>query len=151
MVLAHRMLFFSVKRARDLVSGLLHPHGMTHGGGPGLRVGDHHRHSDHGCRTAFRIIGCSLFSGGVKQFIMSGRVWIFTYPTAWSVHTMVDQLPNRGREAEVTGNGAQLHGGFVLRYPCGVRFTGDLPLPLAQSEEEIISDARRLLGSNIDL
>ena len=35
--------------------------------------------------------------------------------------------------------------------PADVRFSGDLPLPGPQSEEEIISDARRLLGSNTDM
>ena len=33
--------------------------------------------------------------------------------------------------------------------PDDVRFKGDLPLPPPQSEEEILSDARRLLGSNV--
>lgn len=35
--------------------------------------------------------------------------------------------------------------------PSDVRFDGELPLPPPQSEEEIISDARRLLGANTDM
>ena len=33
--------------------------------------------------------------------------------------------------------------------PAEVRMTGDLPLPPPQSEEEILADARRLLGANV--
>ena len=47
------------------------------------------------------MIGCSPFSGGAKQFIMSGTRMDLTIPTVRSVRAMVDQLPNRGREAEM--------------------------------------------------
>ena len=47
------------------------------------------------------MIGCSPISGGLKQFIMSGTRMDFHIPTVRSVRAMVDQLPNRGREAEM--------------------------------------------------
>ncbi len=62
---------------------------------------------------------------------------------------MVDQLPNRGREAEMLQEmGLQSMEDLFSDIPENVRFKGDLPLPPPQSEEEILSDARRLLGSN---
>ena len=35
--------------------------------------------------------------------------------------------------------------------PESVRMNGDLPLPEAQSEEELLADAKRLLGANVAL
>ena len=73
-------------------------------------------------------------------------------PSGAEVRKMVDQLPNRGREAEML-----LEMGFnsmedlFADIPEDVRFKGELPLPAPQSEEEIIADARRLLGANQDL
>lgn len=65
---------------------------------------------------------------------------------------MVDQLPNRGREAEMLQEmGLQSMEDLFSDIPADVRFNGELPLPAPQSEEEILSDARRLLGSNIDM
>ena len=65
---------------------------------------------------------------------------------------MVDQLPNRGREKEMlTEMGFQSIEDLFSDIPAAVRFKGDLPLPGPQSEEEILADARRLLGANISL
>ena len=65
---------------------------------------------------------------------------------------MVDQLPNRGREAEMLQEmGLASMEDLFSDIPANVRFDGELPLPGPQSEEEIISDARRLLGANTDM
>ncbi len=65
---------------------------------------------------------------------------------------MVDQLPNRGRELEMLKEmGFASMEDLFADIPAEVRFNGDLPLPPPQSEEEILHDARRLLGSNIAL
>ena len=65
---------------------------------------------------------------------------------------MVDQLPNRGREAEMLQEmGLKSMEDLFSDIPADVRFSGELPLPGPQSEEEIISDARRLLGANTDM
>ena len=62
---------------------------------------------------------------------------------------MVDQLPNRGRESEMLQEmGLQSMEDLFSDIPADVRFKGALPLPGPQSEEEILHDARRLLGSN---
>ena len=63
---------------------------------------------------------------------------------------MVDQLPNLGREAEMlAAMGMSSIEDLFADIPAEVRMTEDLPLPPPQSEEEIIADARRLLGSNV--
>lgn len=63
---------------------------------------------------------------------------------------MVDQLPNLGRETEMlNAMGLDSMEDLFSDIPEDVRFKGDLPLPPPQSEEEILSDARRLLGSNV--
>jgi glycine dehydrogenase subunit 1 len=63
---------------------------------------------------------------------------------------MVDQLPNRGRETEMLKEmGFNSMEDLFADIPTAVRFKGDLPLRGPQSEEEIIRDARRLLGSNV--
>ena len=65
---------------------------------------------------------------------------------------MVDQLPNRGREIEMLKEmGFSDIEDLFADIPSDVRFKGDLPLRPPQSEEEILSDARRLLGANTDL
>ena len=65
---------------------------------------------------------------------------------------MVDQLPNRGREAEMLDEmGLSSMEDLFADIPSDVRFKGELPLPAPQSEEEIIRDARRLLGANADM
>ena len=65
---------------------------------------------------------------------------------------MVDQLPNRGRELEMLSEmGFSSIEDLFADIPSAVRFKGDLPLPPPQSEEEILHDARRLLGSNVAL
>ena len=65
---------------------------------------------------------------------------------------MVDQLPNRGREAEMLKEmGLDSMEDLFSDIPSNVRFDGELPLPPPQSEEEIISDARRLLLSLIHI
>jgi glycine dehydrogenase subunit 1 len=65
---------------------------------------------------------------------------------------MVDQLPNLGREAEMLATmGMTSMEDLFADIPDEVRMKGPLPLRDPQSEEEIIADARRLLGSNIAL
>ena len=65
---------------------------------------------------------------------------------------MVDQLPNLGREAEMlSAMGMSSMEELFADIPSEVRMTENLPLPPPQSEEEILADARRLLGSNIAL
>ena len=76
----------------------------------------------------------------------------FHIPTVGNVCAMVDQLPNRGREAEMLQEmGLKSMEDLFSDIPADVRFNGELPLPGPQSEEEIISDARRLLGANTDM
>ena len=63
---------------------------------------------------------------------------------------VVDQLPNLGRESEMlSAMGLERMDELFSDIPEGVRFKGELPLPPPQSEEEILRDARRLLGSNV--
>ena len=65
---------------------------------------------------------------------------------------MVDQLPNLGREKEMLeAMGMSSMEDLFSDIPKGVRMTGELPLPAPQTEEEIIADARRLLGANVAL
>jgi glycine dehydrogenase subunit 1 len=62
---------------------------------------------------------------------------------------MVDQLPNLGRENEMlTEMGMTSIEDLFVDIPASVRVDGQLPLPDAQTEEEILADARRLLGAN---
>ena len=73
-ILAEGVLFIPVKGVnRDRISRFDHPCGMSQD--PWVwctGIGDHHCHSHHDVATPFRVIGCSLLEGGVKQFIMSG-------------------------------------------------------------------------------
>ncbi len=63
---------------------------------------------------------------------------------------MVDQLPNRGLESEMLEEmGFSSIDDLFSDIPEQVRMTEQLDLPAPQSEEEIIADARRLLGSNL--
>ena len=65
---------------------------------------------------------------------------------------MVDQLPNLGREKEMLQEmGFDSIDALFADVPMGVRMNEDLPLPDAQSEEELLADAKRLLGSNVAL
>ena len=65
---------------------------------------------------------------------------------------MVDQLPNLGREAEMlSAMGMSSIEDLFADIPAEVRMTEVLPLPPPQSEEEILADARRLLGANVAL
>ena len=65
-------------------------------------------------------------------------------------YSMVDQLPNLGREKEMLGlMGMSSIDDLFADIPEAVRMTEELPLPPPQSEEEIIADARRLLGANV--
>ena len=62
---------------------------------------------------------------------------------------MVDQLPNLGREKEMlAAMGMQSMEDLFIDIPSAVRVQGQLPLPDPQTEEEILADARRLLGAN---
>lgn len=83
---------------------------------------------------------------------MSGaRMGFITHPPE-EMNVMVDQLPNRGREAEMLQSmGLQTMEDLFIDIPADVRFKEELPLRGPQSEEEIIADARRLLGSNVDM
>ena len=63
---------------------------------------------------------------------------------------MVDQLPNRGLEIEMLeAMGFSSMDDLFSDLPEQVRMVEQLPFPAPQSEEEIISDARRLLGANL--
>ena len=65
---------------------------------------------------------------------------------------MVDQLPNLGREEEMLKEmGVASIDALFADVPQSVRMVGDLPLPDAQSEEELLADAKRLLGANVAL
>lgn len=65
---------------------------------------------------------------------------------------MVDQLPNLGRETEMLSEmGLSSIDELFADIPEEVRMNSTLPLPGPQSEEEILADARRLLGANTAL
>ena len=65
---------------------------------------------------------------------------------------MVDQLPNYGRESEMLSVlGMDSIDELFADIPAAVRYDGQLPLPEPQSEEEVLRDARRLLGANVAL
>ena len=64
----------------------------------------------------------------------------------------MDQLPNLGREHEMLKEmGLSSIDDLFSDIPESVRRTEVLPLPEPQSEEEILADAQRLLGTNINL
>ena len=65
---------------------------------------------------------------------------------------MVDQLPNYGREREMlSALGMNTIDELFVDIPSDIRYDGQLPLPEPQSEEEVLRDARRLLGANVPL
>ena len=65
---------------------------------------------------------------------------------------MVDQIPNLGRASEMLSEiGLTSMSDLFSNIPEGVRREDSLPLPPPQSEEQILEDARRLLGANVDL
>lgn len=65
---------------------------------------------------------------------------------------MVDQLPNLGREKEMLeAMGMKEISDLFSDLPADVIMQEELPLPEPQSEEEILHDARRLLGGNVPL
>ncbi|MDP6864940.1 MAG: aminomethyl-transferring glycine dehydrogenase subunit GcvPA [Candidatus Poseidoniaceae archaeon] len=65
---------------------------------------------------------------------------------------MVDQLPNLGREMEMLSvMGMSSMDDLFSDIPEEVRMDFDLPLRPPQTEEEIIADARHLLGANVAL
>ena len=65
---------------------------------------------------------------------------------------MVDQLPNSGREEEMLNfMGLTSIEDLFSVIPEDFRRNEPLPLPLPQSEEEILSDAQRILGANVSL
>lgn len=65
---------------------------------------------------------------------------------------MVDQLPNLGREKEMLeAMGLSSMDDLFSDIPEQVRMNDKLPLRGPQSEEEIIADARRILGANVAL
>ena len=65
---------------------------------------------------------------------------------------MVDQIPNLGRESDMLAEiGLSSMSDLFSNIPEGVRRESPLPLPPPQSEEQILEDARRLLGANVDL
>ncbi len=65
---------------------------------------------------------------------------------------MVDQIPNLGRESEMLRElGLSTMDELFSNIPEGIRRIDPLPLPMPQSEEEILEDATRLLGANVHL
>tara|TARA_A100000164_G_scaffold332316_1_gene322133 strand:- start:24 stop:1388 length:1365 start_codon:yes stop_codon:yes gene_type:complete len=64
----------------------------------------------------------------------------------------VDQLPNLGREQEMLDiMGISSMKDLFEDIPVEIRSEGTLPLPPPQTEEEILRDAERLLGANVNL
>ena len=83
---------------------------------------------------------------------MTGARPVWHAPHRGEVITMVDQLPNLGREQEMLEEMGLSHIDELFNdIPLEVRMQGELPLRGPQSEEEIIADANRLLGSNVAL
>ena len=65
---------------------------------------------------------------------------------------MVDQIPNLGRESEMLeAIGLTSIEDLFSNIPEEVRRVEQLPLPSPQSEEQILADAQRILGANVDL
>ena len=65
---------------------------------------------------------------------------------------MVDQLPNLGREQEMlAAMGMSSMDDLFSDIPEDVRRTEPLDLPDPQTEEEILREARMLLGSNVSV
>ena len=64
----------------------------------------------------------------------------------------MDQLPNLGREQEMLDiMGISSMKDLFEDIPIEIRSEGTLPLPPPQTEEEILRDAERLLGANVNL
>ena len=64
----------------------------------------------------------------------------------------MDQLPNLGREQEMLDiMGISSMKDLFEDIPVEIRSEGTLPLPPPQTEEEILMDAERLLGANVNL
>ena len=64
----------------------------------------------------------------------------------------MDQLPNLGREQEMLDiMGVSSMEDLFEDIPVAIRSEGPLPLPPPQSEEEILRDAEKLLGANVNL
>ena len=64
----------------------------------------------------------------------------------------MDQLPNLGREQEMLDiMGVSSMKDLFEDIPVEIRSEGTLPLPPPQTEEEILRDAERLLGANVNL
>ena len=64
----------------------------------------------------------------------------------------MDQLPNLGREQEMLDIiGVSSMEDLFEDIPVAIRSEGPLPLPPPQSEEEILRDAEKLLGANVNL
>ena len=64
----------------------------------------------------------------------------------------MDQLPNLGREQEMLDIiGVSSMEDLFEDIPAAIRSEGPLPLPPPQSEEEILRDAEKLLGANVNL
>ena len=76
---------------------------------------------------------------------MGATIWLTSY------RILVDQLPNLGEKEMLEAMGMSSMEDLFSDIPNGVRMTGELPLPAPQTEEEIIADARRLLGANVAL
>lgn len=93
-----------------------------------------------------------LFAIPRRTNIMTGARTVWHAPHRGEVITMVDQLPNLGREQEMLEEMGLSHIDELFNdIPLEVRMQGELPLRGPQSEEEIIADANRLLGSNVAL
>lgn len=64
----------------------------------------------------------------------------------------MDQLPNLGREQEMLDiMGVSSMKDLFDDIPVEIRSEGELPLPPPQTEEEILRDAEKLLGANVNL
>lgn len=109
-------------------------------------VRDDHRHLPHAARVAYEVMR-------IRRAV---RAWRGLRPAEARFGAegfrMVDQLPNRGLEAQMLAEmGLDSIDDLFSDVPVDVRMHEALPLPPPQSEEEIIADARRLLGANVPL
>jgi glycine dehydrogenase subunit 1 len=95
-----------------------------------------------------------------KGLFLNSPICVSSLPTFMSIPrcegyegiAMVDQLPNLGREKEMlSAMGLSSIDDLFVDIPDAVKMASPLPLRGPQSEEEILSDARTLLGANVAL
>jgi glycine dehydrogenase subunit 1 len=94
----------------------------------------------------------TIFAIQLGMNIITGTRTVKHAPHRGEVIIMVDQLPNLGREQEMLAEmGLSDIDELFSDIPSQIRMQDGLPLRGPQSEEEIIADAKRLLGNNVSL